>query len=69
LKKDFDERGVKTIGISCNELNSHDKWIEDINEVGNVNVDFPIVADPTREIAKLYDMLGPSTRSIAQLTA
>lgn len=28
-----------------------------INELSNVNLQFPIIADPTREIAKLYDML------------
>lgn len=28
-----------------------------INEVNSVNLKFPIIADPTREIAKTYDML------------
>jgi len=60
-KADFDNRGVKVIGISANNLESHDKWIADINEVGNAiaptNVDFPIIADADRRISTLYDML------------
>ncbi|KAG0146866.1 hypothetical protein CROQUDRAFT_656860 [Cronartium quercuum f. sp. fusiforme G11] len=55
--KEFKDLGVKVIGLSCNELKDHSKWVEDINQVNSVNVDFPIIADPTREIATLYDML------------
>ncbi|KAG9026248.1 hypothetical protein FRB95_009048, partial [Tulasnella sp. JGI-2019a] len=45
------------IGLSANGLESHQKWIKDINEVGNTDVQFPIIADPTRTISALYDML------------
>ncbi|GAA96781.1 hypothetical protein E5Q_03452 [Mixia osmundae IAM 14324] len=54
---EFEKRGVKVIGLSCNELKSHADWVKDIDEVNNVSVTFPIIADPTREIAKTYDML------------
>ncbi|CAI2169576.1 18985_t:CDS:2 [Funneliformis geosporum] len=54
---DFAQRGVKILGLSANELKDHEKWVEDINEVNNVNVDFPIIADGDRKVAKLYDML------------
>ncbi|KAM0750432.1 cysteine peroxiredoxin [Meredithblackwellia eburnea MCA 4105] len=57
LQPEFAKRGVKTIGLSCNELKSHAEWIADINELSNVNLQFPIIADPTREVAHLYDML------------
>src|ERR1700753_3770617 len=44
---DFQKRGVKLIGLSANGLESHEKWIKDINEVGTsigpTNVQFPIV--------------------------
>ncbi len=36
---------------------SHHGWIKDINETQGVNVDFPIVADPRREISNLYGMI------------
>ncbi|KAF9164536.1 hypothetical protein DFQ26_001343 [Actinomortierella ambigua] len=57
LADKFAARNVKVIGLSANDLDSHAKWVEDINEVGNVKVEFPIIADPTREVSALYDML------------
>ncbi|PLB53321.1 AhpC/TSA family thioredoxin peroxidase [Aspergillus steynii IBT 23096] len=57
LKNEFDQRGVKMIGLSANDLGSHDKWIDDINEVSNTSVQFPIIADADRKVAFLYDMI------------
>ncbi|KAG0236643.1 hypothetical protein BGW42_003059 [Actinomortierella wolfii] len=57
LADKFKERNVKVIGLSANDLDSHEKWVEDINEVNNVDLQFPIIADPTREVSALYDML------------
>jgi len=54
---DFAARGVKVIGLSANNLKDHEKWVDDINEVNNVNVDFPIIADQERKVSALYDML------------
>src|SRR5882762_11562477 len=46
--EDFKKRNVKVIGISANGLESHHKWVEDINDygaktTGPTNVQFPIV--------------------------
>ena len=57
LSKEWKDRGVKIIGLSCNTLLSHEEWIKDINETQNVSLEFPIIADSTRQIATLYDML------------
>ncbi|ORY84068.1 thioredoxin-like protein [Leucosporidium creatinivorum] len=57
LAPEFAKRGVKTIGLSCNELKSHHEWIADINELSNVDLQFPIISDPSRKVAALYDML------------
>ncbi|QMW45603.1 hypothetical protein AFCA_009688 [Aspergillus flavus] len=57
LKGEFDQRGVKMIGLSADKLDSHGEWVKDINEVGNTNVQFPIIADPDRKVAFLYDMI------------
>ena len=45
------------IGLSCNTLDSHDKWIADINETQNCSVNFPIIADADRQVAMVFDML------------
>ncbi|KAF2108336.1 thioredoxin-like protein [Lophiotrema nucula] len=58
LKDEFDRRGVKMIGLSANDLGSHDQWVNDINEVANTSVQFPIIADADRKVAFLYDMVS-----------
>ena len=45
------------IGLSANDLGSHEKWIEDINELSKTKLQFPIIADAKREVAFLYDMV------------
>lgn len=57
LEDEFAARGVKPIGLSANDLESHEKWIADINDISQTNLSFPIIADADREVATLYDML------------
>jgi len=58
---DFAARNVKIIGLSANDLGSHEDWIKDINkvgaEIGPTDVQFPIIADADRKVATIYDML------------
>merc|ERR1712093_629347 len=57
LEQEWKKRGVKTIGLSCDDLGLHEEWIADINELSNVDLKFPIIADADRKVATLYDML------------
>jgi alkyl hydroperoxide reductase subunit AhpC len=60
LKGEFDKRNVKVLAISVDGLESHQGWIKDINETQNTYVKFPIIADPDKKIAELYDMIHPN---------
>ena len=60
LKEQFQKRGVKCIAISVDALPDHHGWIGDINETQNTTVNFPVIADPDRTIANLYDMIHPN---------
>lgn len=60
LKQDFARRNVKVAALSVDPLNSHHDWIKDINETQNTTVNFPIIADPDRKVAELYDMIHPA---------
>lgn len=60
LNGEFVKRGVKTIAISVDDLASHQKWIPDIEEVNQVTMNFPIIADPDKKVAELYDMIHPN---------
>ena len=46
--------------MSVDDLESHQGWIKDINETQNTTVNFPIIADPERKVATLYDMIHPN---------
>ncbi|KAJ2896468.1 uncharacterized protein MKZ38_005556 [Zalerion maritima] len=57
LEPDFKKKNVKLIGLSANNIGSHDGWIKDINEVTGSTVQFPIIGDKDRKVALLYDMI------------
>lgn len=60
LKSEFDKRGVKIIGISIDSVEDHHSWTNDINQTQGCSLNFPLIADPERTIAKLYDMIHPN---------
>ena len=60
LKEEFAKRNVKAIAVSVDSLDKHQGWITDINETQNCTVDFPIIADESKEVANLYDMIHPN---------
>ncbi|RYG14940.1 MAG: peroxiredoxin [Burkholderiales bacterium] len=61
LAGEFARRGVKPIAVSVDALESHSKWVPDINETQNTTVNFPILADADRKVATLYDMIHPNS--------
>ena len=60
LHGEFEKRGVKAIAISVDSLESHNNWVPDIEEVNHVEMNFPIIADPEKTVAILYDMIHPN---------
>jgi alkyl hydroperoxide reductase subunit AhpC len=65
LKDEFAKRNVKVIALSVDPVESHRKWIEDINDTQNTKVNFPIIADGDRKVATLYDMIHPNASATA----
>jgi alkyl hydroperoxide reductase subunit AhpC len=60
LKEEFSKRNVKAIALSVDPVDSHLKWIEDINDTQNTEVNFPIIADADRKVSDLYDLIHPN---------
>jgi thioredoxin-dependent peroxiredoxin len=60
LDSEFRKRNVKVIAISADPLESHKKWIGDINETQNTEVNYPLIADPEFKVANLYGMVAPN---------
>lgn len=60
IKAEFDRRNVKVIGLSVDPVDSHLKWEKDIEETQGTAVNFPMIGDPDRTVANLYDMIHPN---------
>src|SRR5688572_26513912 len=60
LKEEFTKRNVKVLALSVDDLEKHKGWINDINETQKTSVEFPIIADETKEVANLYGMIHPN---------
>ena len=65
LKDEFATRNVKVLAVSVDPIDQHHGWVKDINETQNTNVEFPIIADPDRNVATLYDMIHPNASATA----
>lgn len=57
LEPEFGKRNCKIVGLSVDPVDSHAKWSKDIEETQGHAVTYPMIGDPTLEVAKLYDML------------
>merc|ERR1711879_504689 len=56
--KDFEQRGIQVIGCSIDSEFAHFAWRETAVENGGIGrVEFPMVADITKQISKDYDVL------------
>jgi alkyl hydroperoxide reductase subunit AhpC len=65
LKGEFDKRNTKVIGLSVDPLDAHMKWEGDIKDVTGHAVNFPMIADPDKTVANLYDMIHPNASDTA----
>lgn len=60
LSEEWAKRGVKPIALSVDSNEEHTSWIPDINSYNNTTVEYPIIADPDKKVAELYDMIHPN---------
>lgn len=60
LQAEWDKRGVKPIALSVDSRADHDRWQPDIEAFNETTVSYPIIADPDKSVAELYDMIHPN---------
>jgi peroxiredoxin (alkyl hydroperoxide reductase subunit C) len=65
LAKEFEKRNVKPLGLSTDSVEEHNKWIPDVNETQDTDLQFPIVADTDNKVAELYQMIHPGQSETA----
>ena len=66
IQSEFDKRNTKIIGLSIDPLDDHQKWLKDVEDVGKSSVRYPVIADTTLGIAKLYNMFPADESGSAQ---
>ena len=59
-KGEFDKRNTKILGLSVDSVESHNGWKGDIAETQGQALNFPLIGDPDRKVADLYDMIHPN---------
>lgn len=63
LADEFAKRKVKVLALSVDSVESHQRWIPDINETQKTSVNFPILADHDRKVSELYGMIHPNANA------
>jgi peroxiredoxin 2/4 len=70
LEKDFfAAHNTKLMGLSIDSIHSHIAWVNAVQEKTGVLFEFPIVADISMSVSKLYGMLQPGESETAAVRA
>ena len=56
IQPEFEKRNTRIIGLSIDPVDDHKKWLEDVEDVGDIKVNYPVIADTDLNVAKLYNM-------------
>jgi alkyl hydroperoxide reductase subunit AhpC len=65
LAPEFARRNCKILGLSVDSTGDHERWLQDIHDVGGHKVEYPLIGDSDLKVAKLYDMLHPNAGGTA----
>ena len=66
---ELQKRNTQLIGLSIDSLFSHIAWIRNIKEKMGVEIPFPVIADLSMRVAKLYGMIQAGESSTATVRA
>ena len=69
IEPEFTKRNAKLIGQSVDPVDSHSKWLGDIEETQGAKVNYPIIGDRELTVSKLYNMLPAEEMTIDGRTA
>ena len=69
IEPEFAKRNAKLIALSVDPVDSHTKWLGDIEETQGAKVGYPIIGDPELAVSKLYNMLPAEDMTVEGRTA
>lgn len=60
IKEEFAKRNCKILAVSVDTVEDHKRWSKDIEETQGQGPNYPILGDPDRKVADLYEMIHPN---------
>jgi peroxiredoxin (alkyl hydroperoxide reductase subunit C) len=63
--KEFERLNTKLIGLSIDSIHAHMAWRENLKQLFDVQVGYPMIADADMKVAALYGMVHPGASSTA----
>jgi len=63
--EEFARRNAKLIGLSIDSIHSHLAWRENLKQILDVEIPYPLIADLNTEVAQKYGMLHPGASQTA----
>ena len=56
---EFEALGFKMMGVSIDSIHSHVAWVENLTQILDVKLPFPLVADIDKRVSEAYGMIHP----------
>lgn len=66
---DFEKLNVQLIGVSIDSVFSHIAWIRDLEQIGGVQVKFPVIADLDQKVSAAYGLVHEAAADTATIRA
>lgn len=63
MNNEFNERNCYLLGLSIDSTQSHLGWVYNIYETTGITVPFPIIADRSGDISRMYGMIASNVSS------
>ena len=66
---EFKSRNTKLIGISVDSIHSHLAWRENLKQILDVELPYPLIADVDTKVSQLFGMIHPGESATATVRA
>lgn len=67
--EEFAKLNTKLIGLSIDSIHSHMAWRENLKQILDVSINYPMIADIDMRVSKLYGMLHDNASATATVRA
>ncbi|AWR96401.1 peroxiredoxin [Acidianus sulfidivorans JP7] len=61
VQPEFEKLGVQLMGLSVDSVYSHIAWLNDIEQRYGVKINFPVIADPDKKLARMLDLVDENS--------